>query len=1667
MRTPASVAVGIRAVERLSQVVPPSQIVLLAPSVSTARALNNLIAELFQATSGAYDIRAISPTGLARLIAQANDRVGGHAFPPRIAGRLAARAALASALWSLPLYDLRPANAPYKHVDALERHFADLERHGITPQQYAAFASERQEPASIDGSSARSGLTRAPRRKSASADDALWQRHATLAETYAAWLHAKSGAGVFDAPSLFASALGAVAPASVAASDAGATVAAAALARADAVRAIIHSDIKQLIVVGAEQMQLNTLRLLHGAFGAGAGAGAVNPRAAVAGSSADGSLLAQQTTDTAVAPANCVHCLLESPCYTAASERTSRLIASVAGAANAARQGLPAAAAAASGPFEWRLYDVPTLSSTVAPLISRSVMRFHASSTGAAVAVGEGSAGTTQKAGKPTGLKRQRKKAGAAATADGSPADSADGVSDSGSDSVRDSSGPITPEFAAQLRAVYVQGLPASAPAAAQQAGERMPPFVQCVGLPADVSEADVVIRVLHRLLSQYSSSPLSIAVMCRSNAEAKAVGQRLQDAVVEAREAAAADTATSPGAAEPTAIGRLGRVDIALYSQGKSDLSRVQEVRWLMAFLGLLCRPDDMQLWYVLLTSRVYALPTPLVSTWMRTALKSSTLSSGSSSGAPVEGAAASGALVQEEGPAEVMHRFLAAAAATVGKRKRKAKAGANTAAAPAAQSGIAAEVEEAEIEFEDSDADSAFGVVGLTESVQFSVNVEASTVAAAAVDTVPAAVTASATATASGAAAITISAQPALRSSPVMPAAAEACKRLVDDMKAAEEEYRRTGSVCALLRCFLSRTGMESTLTTPATGAEADAATAVARLLEVIHGLETHAPGRSSLRPVLRRYINQVAGDADAPLSGAPLVYAAVSQALARGKLWYGADAVTVTGDDAEEEDPSELLPAVSAADDALESSDAVVLATDDAAAAAAAAAAEGDGSVEDASDEAPLPVTREPTSEDAVALQAFEQVKRALLSDSTQAAIDALWAAARSSGVSAPVSGAGLAPPLQLLPLTPPPLRPTVLVTTLRRGLEHQVDVVLVTGCSRSAYPGSFMDRDLPLPEGLYTPAAMGILPGQSSSADVTDGSQAAEVFAPRPRDRDAHIEAARDRFRIAMSRARHGLLFFAPAPTPAFPLSAQGQRSVFLDEIFGSAPAALLSAADAVAHAAAAEAAGVLASAPMAPVATSPVIVSPVPSNSVPVTAAPFSISFSAVSDYEWCPMRYKLGRVDRVPQSPSTALQYGGALHAAVAACAQTVATAMLSPLRGIIPPMDTLSSVAAAYVELTADTAVGRELRATAVRNMPTPQDLERMMMEEYARSWIGDLSYNHGAWQASSVLHKPREDDYRRVPLSFARAPSNPPPSLTAADLAAYIDKCVQDFGYDGRQLKALEQVAATAVQRFVAAELEAARAVLATVASTPGAPPPAVGLQDNRIVGIPAVLELRFDVPLNNGVTLIGVIDRVDVVPAAAAAAAGLRMAGSSSGKRKKKGAAAGDEEVAGEAGGNGSSNVPGSLPGSLMPLVREFKTSHQWKKEGSLKLQATKSKQLDVYGIALHSLRPPGGAPGAASYAVQLESIESGDTAPRVVSGREMGDVSAFISRTVVPAIQASRFEATPDEFKCSYCPFNAVCPDAFGRSASLAPQRLAAARKGSRATTQDATAQQLQK
>jgi hypothetical protein len=1534
MKSPASVALLL---QHLAALRPnPRSVLILAPSGQCSREVTNLLAALYP--TAAHEVRVHTPRAFLAYVASlapgsllggGGGGGGGGVFGER---GLTSRAALAGALWRLPLgAGWRPPNNPEKFAAPLAAAFDELGAAGVFPDELrAALAGERGE-------------------------EPFPGARAALGAAYGEWRAlAAAGGGARDGalPALLR-ALGGGEDGHSAAGGGGGGGGGG----GDALRAALHREVQHVVCTDADALELGAAKLLLGLFG-GARSGGGAARAARAGEPLQGGsvlLMARPAVEGAVA----------GRWGRAALPRALAAAAAAGGAGRPGERG-----------YAWSAVAVDHEGSLCAPAVAgaAAALRRAAGAAGAAGGSGGGGGGGPWAPPAARGAPSAPLPAPLRALFD-------DGGSSSGA-------GALPPALAA-LGAVYVQALPP--PPAGGGGG-----FVACVGVGGGGDEMGVAAAVALRA----AATGRTVGVLAKSPSDAAALSARILE-----------EGARQQGGGGGGGGGFSGGV----YADVWQPLSRVPEVRWLLAALAVAARPAHGEGWYVLATSPLYGLPVHAVGAWAR--------GGGGAGGEGVLGAVARGAAAWRRDGEGGGGGGGARGGAALTSEGSDADAASPLPARGPPPRGAEEEEEEAAaaarqlLQYMESSHWGGGHLVGLSGGSDSEGGL--------------------------GWGGGALPPPPPPLSDALAPgsgwdsggsgggggaahtrATARACARLLGDLRCLLREYLETRSVAAALRAFLARSGLEGVLLHPGTAAEVRAGAAVARLLEECHALEAAAGGgggggAAAARAGARRAAARALGPhweapapgapgapapaphprSEQPLQGLPFVAEALAALVYRGGAGFalggGGEAGGRAGGGAEEDAGDEA-----AIDVVGGGGDAPPLLALAAPAAAPAAGAHA------------LPP---PTAADAFAARTHEQILAFAAAAAAGGgggggggAPGGVGAAAGAAAVRVPLARAGGAPAA--------PRRGAILVTTLRGGQGHMFDWVLLP---RAGPGGHFSAPAVPLPRAAF--------------------ALAGGAFPPAPASREEAAAEAAALLADALGRAREGALFTCAAATPERPVSSRPLRNKLLDALFGPPPAPPAPAPAPPAPAApagdgeegggggggggsdgevdAAAAASALTAALDAP----------------PPGPAP-RLSYSAIADYEWCPLRFRFSRVDALASPPSLMMAYGVALHGAVAVAGEVVGRALCEgagsggggggggalPEGGAAPPVD---AAAAALAALRAPGAQGDAARAAALAALPSPERLAAAMLGEYRGGWAPEGARGGGrSWAAGGEGWLARGGAEAALSAVEAAAAGAGGGGGGGGGGGAAARAAAAAHGAPLRQLLELDAEAGAAVAAFAAAEVGGARAWLR---GAPGAPPPA----------LPALIEARFNVLVAGRVRVSGVMDRVDIVAPAAA-------------------------------GGGGEPGAPPHL------RVREFKSGQQWKRGAGggapLAALARGSVQPLLYGVALHALRAsqrwaaalapcpplPGRRPprkgDATAVRVALESIEM----PGVAEERAVGERERFLAgrraAAVAEAVARGRFAPTPSEVKCAWCSHARMCPVAFGGFPAVTRARAEGAR-----------------
>ena len=1116
----------------------------------------------------------------------------------------------------------------------------------------------------------------------------------------------------------------------------------------------------------------------------------------------------------------------------------------------------------------------------------------------------------------------------------------------------------FTPADLTAIGADYAQTAATFAATPAKIDGFVLPDaFMELLGVPSTSDRHEAAARAVLAVASKLvaadidaSAHALTICVACRSMSQARSLHNALKAAVE-------SSSFSSPFSMAPAAS------DVSILLDSSQQLADVEEVRTLLAALGCLAHPGDHRHVYNLATSPLYGVPIPLMAALLQKARQqqpSSAASLAASAAASDSDSFSTGGVGQLGG----LRALIEAEAAPPSKRRKKegdARRQPTTSKTKGAKEAAA---------LVSSDGDDRSDVHHTPSALSL--------------------------------------------------------RRLLDDLDDCADAYARHRSAAAALARFSRRSGLAGALESPSNAKEEAAGTAIAALLQLCQEIEATAGGGPG-------------ASASAGATG-PSRLLSVSVGRKAGGRQYSGIYKGSGGDtkaDATGAASSGLPFLFSSLQTALLEEGAAVR-HDNSAAAFSSSSSSITASV-DLSDEDDATVAEElapllggtagPSSKPLLTSDGFEgagggnngavRCQDALEAATTVAIMTALDRA-RTSGHSAParlhfsdflsasssLANSGSVPPI------------TVVLTTERRALSHQYDVLVLPWAVDSTMPGPFFKPPLPYPEPLFS--ASRHLPGLVVS-DGANTNKSPVLYLPVPRDVTEHEESARHRLRVMITHARRGVLFVAPTRTPSTPASSL-RRSRFVNELFGPPPAVLFvkrnqqrltdadesTSGDAVAPRQLSDGSATSSGARALMSLDSPFngLSASAPS-SQPLPPSPSSLlplSFTSLSEYEWCPYRYYLSRVARLPppQPVPAALLYGRALHEAVALLGRRLmqAAAQCGVSASQPEPQQQLGLVAAADVisRLVAEP----DVRAKFASFLPPREATIAAMREAYVSTWRGqdnDRSANNGAVKTPSNDH-----------LSV--------PGWQAAELEAEAVSAIACF-YDSEM-----------------AQLKGALAALDGGASRP----------NDITLSLPAYIEHRFSYPLERaGVALTGVIDRADVQ---------LRISG-------------GDLPSASPESSSAVASSSAIAP-ALTPMVREFKTSMQWRDKGHLGRKGGDSKQLSLYAMALKHLaqreraaaQEPQSQPphplltalcdALTPQAVSLESIETGDVHRVDIGRKQTEDLVALLAKRAA-SISAGEFQPKASPVTCGICPFQLVCPKAFGVSRTVTAEAARAHRE----------------
>lgn len=596
---------------------------------------------------------------------------------------------------------------------------------------------------------------------------------------------------------------------------------------------------------------------------------------------------------------------------------------------------------------------------------------------------------------------------------------------------------------------------------------------------------------------------------------------------------------------------------------------------------------------------------------------------------------------------------------------------------------------------------------------------------------------------------------------------------------------------------------------------------------------------------------------------------------------------------------------------------------------------------------------------------------------------------------------------------------------------------------------------------------------------------------------------------------------------------------------MDEIFGPAPPPLPAAlvhTDTLG--AAAMAAGAQrGSSPPAPVAALSFSGQQQKHFSTPSTSpSPFSspkslvLSYSRLHEYLWCPYRYYLSREAKLPSPANAAMLYGRCLHAAVAEAGDMIrqaslraaeraqqqgqdgqgsslggmqgaahiaigsseesmrAAVNLQDLRGSLPVLQQLQEA----LQLLCWDEASAAAAGISAEAKGRIQDRQRALVSAFLEELPSLTSFRAALQRSYSSTWSTGRD--AKLPATAFSGVSSTAGGAAAADAAQEQGKLLKQLQEDEQhwetlssisdaQAEELRQAAWQGIDSFLAVEVEGLRSklqgLLARLRGSKGEREgerqaegaSAAGLSKPLHLQLPAFIEEAFSVqlPLHSAstisaaasssasappptVTLIGIIDRLDAVPLRPTALAAAASAPPS------------------------SLAVP-SVASKAALLIREFKSSMQWRGPGYIQKRGKDPLQLALYALALEQLRKQlvgsGGAgrrpvaaqelapsdiwpllcssaaasPSSAASAdligatdeasleaavpqlVQLEGIETGEIVTVAVGQQLLQKVTAQVQQAAT-GIQARAFTATPSLHKCGMCPYSKLCQHSYG-------------------------------
>jgi hypothetical protein len=1528
MRNPFQFSIALRAIEKLSTIVPPSSIALLASSSTAARELSNICASVFQINSGVNELQILSPTSLFRLAYEENIHISGSVTLgyPRLATNFESRSALHAALSSgaLPLDTFRPANARFKNADALHRFFCDMQRAGVSPERLN----------STQILSSRQTLPRGALASAMATADTI--RRAELSSAYAAWMALKKKEGLLEMPEVILNILETLrdhsdkitVDSSISSSLQGALLASA-----------LQSKIRAIVCVDSDALDLGTLRLLHSVFGAGVSK-LITPT--LSSTTSPGSMTTRKSTSSLKTKTTIqssktktikktassvidtsnetfvtqnekktektlsdrsVFLLLDdvykgSSTHTAIQSLTnfanksvfeyenrttslqsiqSEILNSPSSTLHEEDDDLPRS-------YHWSIMTTNSMESQSSPVVATAVLRGIKLNLDTIATTATTTTTKTAELLHRTDLASNQHLSSSTSSDLKKLKMESTIVSDSKS-RVPISTSYFSKKLREEIKAQYVQTLLSPTSILSNSSvnetslKEKNQPlitdFVECVGLNSNADEAYAISMTIKSLLLSNDSStfspPRSLAVLCKSNASASELGARLQND-----------------------LSQVANV----YATTSTELWRVPELKWLISLLGTLVQPRDQTHWYLLLSSPLYGIPLPVVADWVRSAV-SDPEQSGSmlrvlQSAAVPENRGKKGAALPHK-----MANLHASVSRTPLVNDEEWRVGLSSSSSS-----------DSEDEFvtsqlgPSSPSPSHQQILNLKKSqsalnhssnhIHPSIHVTLSNTTGTSSDSDDAAVLPRVTFDDDVIKISSFSSQSHQSNNHVnfQDRNAEsaggsftdstmhslAVRRVIDDLAGFMSIYEKYGSVARALVWYVKKSPKLVSLLEPATLEQADSAAAVTALLVLAQRLELPKGGggiKSAARKYSGLYHN---GPDDAPLASLPVIFEAIKSTVNNGKLRFvsggGPEAFfrnkkegntktnriflssssSILVSDSEDGEGEEMI-------DVISKEASVVVDRIDGISDRVNSANSSDN------ESSSLLSENNASADDAALSPSFAQIEALLADPDTINAIDTAIQNAfqrkytskeeeneesSSTHPSFYIPIKRYLPPINSDTDTSIAIKPSVFVTTINKGKDQCYDVVLFPGCSHSAFPGRFIgNSSLPVP-----PQELFALTVDATREKQQNQSQI--YLPPTAYDKDSHERISRLNFFKAVSCARNGVIFYCPGRPTQDAVSSRQARTKWLDLIFGPPPrlstspstpstTPLTSSLDTHGSTGLTVSIGtseipVFVSSPPSPLnnVSSDVNPSSLSSSSSSTSLSgvispdkPLSLSFSSISDYEWCPQKYKLRKIDKLLPLPASNLEYGKALHASVAACAEIIAKPLFLEIErskafpiwigstsidsdgAVNNPRASLEIASLALQILRggrgSQTHISQQIldriRTSAFRSLPTIEQVIRTMTAAYQSSWVpegiatnstrGGEGHSHSrvAWAAASPSQTSLLDSVRD--------------GSAAGDTHAYVRAAVDGLLLDADEIRGYEISAKTAIRNFAEREL------------------------------------------------------------------------------------------------------------------------------------------------------------------------------------------------------------------------------------------------------------------